>query len=81
MAYITNFTCKTCNLAKREVSDRTGECVACRTAESDRARRVHLAGLEGLTLEERVKRIEELLYDLDATRRLNAIESKVMTVY
>jgi hypothetical protein len=40
-----------------------------------KARRKHLAGLKGLTVEERLVRIEAELYDTAANRRIGALEA------
>jgi hypothetical protein len=77
MAYIGQFTCTKCEKPKHEVVSRSqpNVCAECRGKEASRAKRVHLAGLTGLTPEERLAKIEEQLYDLDLKRRLEALES------
>ena len=75
MALITDVNCKECGKTKHEVTDHSGVCQDCRAKISSKKRRVHLAGLRGMTPEERLERIEAQLYDLDASRRLREIEA------
>jgi hypothetical protein len=76
MAYITDCDCNVCGKTKLEDGHTfRGVCSDCRKAEADKARRKHLAGLKGLTVEERLERIEAELYDTAANRRLGAIEA------
>lgn len=75
MAYVTNVKCKECGQTRREVTDHSGVCQECRRKITSKARRVHLAGLRGMTIEERLERIEAQLYDLDVERRLKALEA------
>lgn len=76
MAFVTAFTCVNCDTVRIEVITPGRVCVKCRGQESDRARRVHLDGLKGLTIEERLDRIEKELYDTAAKRRLGALEAR-----
>lgn len=78
MAYITDFVCPVCKEKRHEVHTLDGVCSTCRKREADRARRVHFASLKGLTVEERLERIEKELYDTAANRRLSAIEAANM---
>ena len=75
MALVTDVNCKECSTTKHEVTDHSGVCQDCRAEIAGKKRRVHLAGLRGMTPEERLERIEAQLYDLDAERRLRAIEA------
>lgn len=52
-------------------------CAKTAREEASKARRVFLAGLKGLTTDERLERIEAQLYDLHA--RVGAIEAKTAT--
>lgn len=76
MAYITDCKCNECGKTKLEDAHTfRGVCSDCQKAGSDKARRKHLAGLKGLTVEERLERIEAELYDTAANRRIGAIEA------
>jgi hypothetical protein len=83
MAYIDSFSCRSCGKERREVvdKDRSGVCSACRHRASSRARRTHLTSLKGLTVKERLERIEAQLYDQDASDRLARLEAQNLTVY
>lgn len=71
MAYITNIDCKECGKTTREVTDYSGICQCCRIASSKKFR-LHIASLKGLTVEERLERIEIQLYNLlDKNHRSN----------
>lgn len=78
MALVTDFQCKECNRTVLEVKI-NGICENCRISLEKRSRRVHFAGLKGLTLEERVEKIEKQLYDMNIERRLRLLESKLAT--
>jgi hypothetical protein len=79
MARLVNVFCISCGLLK-QVAIGSGEvspslCLDCQKKEEDKRRRQYLKGLEGLTVEERLARIEELLYDAPWERlfkKLNA---------
>lgn len=75
MARVADVNCKECGKTKHEVTDHSGVCRDCRATIASKKRRVHLAGLRGMTPEERLERIEAQLYDLDADRRLRVIEA------
>jgi hypothetical protein len=65
MALIRDELCQRCEQTKPvDAHVFRGVCHECLKAEADQKRRMFLASLTGLTIEERVKRIEELLYDL-----------------
>jgi hypothetical protein len=77
MAYIENCTCEKCG--KTALVDKNsfkGICAVCLKAEADKTRRMHLASLKGLSLEERLERLEAALYDLKAEERISALEIK-----
>lgn len=76
MAFITEFTCRNCNKTKIEVINGTSICQGCRSSLANKARRVHLSGLKGLTTQERLARIEETLYDLNINARLGRLEDR-----
>ncbi len=75
MAFVTEFVCSKCEQPRHEVVTHDRICGSCRASEGSRKRRTHLASLKGLTLKERIERIEEQLYDLDLRRRIEALES------
>lgn len=79
MALIREFVCITCGSTVMEVTDYSNVCGQCRTNEANARKRMHLASLKGLTVEERLARIEEELYDSNANKRLRALESKNAT--
>lgn len=67
MALIASFTCNVCNKERSEcigagAPPRT-VCSGCLKLESDRKRREHFYGLDGLTVEERMRNIEKWIYD------------------
>lgn len=66
MALIRHITCRTCG-NHSEIYDTPGdmptECAACAQKRAAQDRAQHLAGLKALTLEERIARIEEWIYD------------------
>lgn len=75
MAFVDTFTCSECNSERTEVVDNNGGvCCSCRLKKSSKAKRLHLSGLKGLTVEERLSRLEELEYDVDAGKRLSSLE-------
>ena len=63
MAFVTEINCKVCGKTRTEVTDHSGVCQDCRYKASSKARRIHLAGLKGMTVKERLERIEAQLYD------------------
>lgn len=75
MAFLTDCECRQCGKTKREDGHTfRGTCSECLKKAADRARRTHLAGLRGLSVEERLERIEAQLYDTAADSRISAIE-------
>lgn len=75
MAFVTQFLCHVCKESCTEVIRPDHICSVCRKQASTRARRLHFAALEGLTLQERVEMIERQLYDLNLVERLGALEA------
>jgi hypothetical protein len=77
MAYITEIKCTICGETKREClyPDNPNICDSCRNKEYSKAKRLYLASLKGLTIEERLSKIEEDLYDLNINQRLSSLES------
>lgn len=78
MAFITDFQCQECRLLVREVKY-NGICAHCRARLSNKAKRVHFAGLKCLSLEERIEKLERAFYDLNVERRLSSLEAKNAT--
>jgi hypothetical protein len=64
MALVADVNCPNCGQTKHEVVHFSSICMDCRCKEQNRKRRVHFASLEGLTLEERIERIEIELYEM-----------------
>lgn len=66
MAILHTITCQTCGQSKQvccSPSDWPTECHECASAKAAQDRAVHLEGLQALTLEERLARIEAWIYD------------------
>ncbi len=77
MALIADFTCARCNTKHYGLVTKERLCIVCVNAqknENSRERRQYLASLKGLTIEERLSKIEEYLYDTDAAKRLDSLE-------
>lgn len=65
MAYIATIHCHTCGETKREArrsSDYSNVCYDCQAKASSKAEREWKAGREGLTLEERIRDLENFMY-------------------
>lgn len=67
MAYLTRITCQRCH-RPQEVAVGAGRmpptvCPTCEASEKAEARRLALAALAGLPLDERIARIEAWIYD------------------
>jgi hypothetical protein len=65
MAILTTITCIICGETKQETrssSDYSKECTECKRSALDRAEREWKAGREGLTLEERIRDLENFMY-------------------
>lgn len=75
MAYITSFNCKHCGNVRAEVVESSQICANCRFEIAKLDKENHLAKLQLAPLEERVRRIEEQLYDLKINDRLRFLES------
>ena len=60
MAYISNEYCFECC---KETRFMNGKCVDCQHKEKKRAHAEHFAKLDMMSLEERVRRIEKILYE------------------
>jgi hypothetical protein len=69
-----------CTKCKEQTTHHDLSCQVCAAdarKEAQQKRRMDLAGLKGLTVEERLERIEAQLYDL--APRVGALESKTAT--
>ena len=75
MAFVTDFQCKECKEEKHEVYTYENICQDCRSNLASKKKRMFLSSLKGLTIEERLNRIEEVLYDLNINNRLKSLES------
>ena len=65
MAFITTIYCHTCGQSKQEVVNSSGpfySCNQCLSDAKDKQHREWIAGREGLTIEERIREIEEWMY-------------------
>lgn len=67
MAFLTEMYCIKCH-TKKQVTVGSGQCPSnicpeCRNKEESEKRAIYLKGLEALTLEERIKKIEAWTYD------------------
>jgi hypothetical protein len=71
MALVADVYCQVCGKTKHEVVTLRNICNSCRKAEEDKQKRVHLAGLKGLTVEERLEKIEEWIYDQENNKSNN----------
>ena len=78
MAYLTHIHCSICNKTKHEIInyDHSNICSDCWSKSISRAKRTYLAGLKGLTTEERLEILEEKMYDLNGDTRLKYLESQ-----
>lgn len=77
MAIVRQFICENCNEPKSEAQSNrhlTNVCAECYSKFNAKTRRQYLAGLKGLTIEERLEKIEAQLYDTNAKSRLDALE-------
>lgn len=84
MALVTQFTCSRSTCRKETYGlvrpDRLCyECVEADCQVASKTRRVYLAGLTGLTVEERLAQLEAHLYDLNAAARLGVLENRNVT--
>lgn len=76
MAFVANFRCVTCGQEKEEVVHDQGRvCRSCRREKEIADRDSHLKKLKEMPLEDRVARIEEMLYDLDLENRLKRLDN------
>lgn len=65
MAILVNIRCTTCGELKQEArsgSDYSNECYECKAKARNKKEREWKAGREGLTLEERIRDIENFMY-------------------
>ena len=65
MAYLQNFTCVKCGKSTHmAIKSSDGWCSQCEQNQIDKEKRQYLAGLKGLTIKERIEKIELKLYKL-----------------
>ena len=71
MAYQTTITCRECGKNKQVIVPSSGgyvsECGECKAKIEQEMRDRHFAELDALSLEERIRRIEEWIYDYKPT--------------
>jgi hypothetical protein len=53
-----------CDKCEKVTPHYNGKCGPCETAAGNKARRLHFASLKGLTVEERLDRIEKWQYEM-----------------
>lgn len=77
MAIILEFVCRVCNQPKESAvasgSPTPTICNECKKFENDQKRREHFHGLDGLTIEERLRKIEKWIYDYKPHKNINEI--------
>ena len=74
MAFVTQFTCSNCRETRHEVVTPSRICARCRGVLARVKKDAHMGQLVALPLPERIRRIEEQLYELDAEKRITALE-------
>jgi hypothetical protein len=74
MALVTTFTCKICGKEKYEVVYDHHTCQTCYPIEARAKKSAHMAYLKELPLEDRVRLIEEYIYEKRLDERLRDIE-------
>lgn len=67
MAFVTDYRCNKCGKTGK-IAVGAGQlapniCTECDAKEKDIKRRTHFSDLDGLTIEERLRRVEEWIYD------------------
>ena len=69
MAFITTIYCHTCGQSKQEVASNEypSTCGECISKANTKQHREWIAGREGLTIEERIREIEEWMYQHNTT--------------
>ena len=70
MAFIQEYTCKECG-KKSKIAVQSGGiapkfCAECERKESDIKRIEYFKGLDGLTIEQRLRKVEKWIYDYKA---------------
>ena len=76
MAFVAEFICIECRRFVNEVVDGSSTCARCRLALAKADKDAHMSRLSILPIEERVRRIEEMLYDLNTDSRLRKLECR-----
>lgn len=79
MALVKGFVCLKCGQFRFDILNVDNICSDCQENDADKQRRMHFAMLKGLTIEERLDRIEKELYALNIQNRLKNLESKNAT--
>ncbi len=77
MAYVISIYCRGCNTSK-QVTVGSGNplpdlCHKCAKEKADEAEREHFHGLDGLTIEERIRRVEKWIYNHKHSKPISAM--------
>ena len=73
MACLTEIRCAECGQTKQVLASYgqpVTECDECREKEKVQKRRTHFAGLKALSLEERIDKLEQWVYDYEPPREM-----------
>jgi len=77
MALVVEFVCSKCNKHSQMAigcgSPTPTVCNSCNRIQSERLRRQYFSGLDGLTIEERLRNIEEWIYDYRPPKDINDV--------
>lgn len=79
MALISQFTCKHCQTEKYELIRNDCLCSDCRTSIDSNRRRMFLENRQKYAIEQRLRMLEEMCFDIDAEKRLKALEARTAT--
>jgi len=63
MAYVTDWTCRKCRKPQYSAVPRDYTCSACEMEKKDRDRREYFGRIDALTVEERLREVEEWIYE------------------
>lgn len=63
MAYVTNWVCRVCRKSQHSAVPKNLTCYDCKKKDDDRKRKEHFMRLDAFTIEERIREIEEWIYE------------------